>query len=76
MSRGSLTESRSPRDEEIEVALPVRIRVDTAGHARRTAKRRVLGVVRRGRQFGARGVREAEWKSKGLKQTRPSGRHK
>ena len=45
------------------------------GHERRTAKRRVLGVVRRGQQFGARGVRDEERKSKDVKQVRADGWH-
>src|ERR1035438_6535596 len=39
-------------------------------------KERISGVVRCGRQFGVRGVREAEWKSKGVKQARSGGWHK
>ena len=32
-------------------------------------KQHVLGVVRRGPQFGVRVIREDEWKSKGVKQS-------
>ena len=67
MSRGSLTDQRFRFDE---AALHVRIKGDPAGNERHTAKPRVLGVVRRGRQYGARGGGEAEWKPKGLKQAR------
>ena len=54
----------------------VRIRGDVAGRRCHTAKRSVSGVVRRGRKFGARGVRQDERKSKGAKQTRLGVLHK
>jgi hypothetical protein len=78
---------RTRRSESPHVArLPLRIKESArgSGPVRRIgetlqamsvapAKRRVLGVVPRRQQFGARGVREDERKSKGVKQARAGG---
>jgi len=54
MALSSLRPIDGPR---AEAALGVHIRGESARHERRSAKRRVLGVVRCGQQFDTRSVR-------------------